>query len=175
MKIRFFLVIILALIFSCSQKTTSLKKTETKQPPEINKTKQQEKIPFDYCTSNIKQGLYGCCTKLTGDCQLPRDTNRCKFYAVKRTIFIYEATTMKQASIHGYWCDQIKSKLVAQTESDNNGCFQIELPVGEYSIFVFEEGKYYFLTTSNNFVINRATVDSNKVTKRGVRIKIASD
>jgi hypothetical protein len=171
MKASFFLVIVLILFFSfCSQKTSSLKKIATKQSSAIKKTKNEDKMPFDYCTATIMQGLYGCCTKRTGNCASFVDTNDCKLFAVKRAIFIYEATTEKQANASGRWCDPTKRKLIAQTESDENGCYQIQLPVGEYSIFVFEDGKYYFLSTGNNFIINGATVDSNKVAKRNVRI-----
>ena len=168
MKIYFLLLIVLTLFFSfCSQKTSLVKKTATKQSYE---TKYEDKMSFDYCTATIKQGLYGCCTKRTGNTTPTTQTNPCKWVAVKRTIFIYEETSMKQATLHGNWCSEIKTKLVAQTESDGNGCYQLELPVGMYSVFVFEDDKYYFLRKSNNSILNPLTVDSNNVTKRNLII-----
>ncbi len=178
MKPSFFFIIIALLFSFCSQTTKSQQTPKTKKSLETNKTKRYSKPLYNTCPPTIKQGLYGCCTYKTGNCMPIIDTNQCKWYGVKRTIFIYEPTKASQAiSIDGgsEYFSKITTKLVAQIESDNNGCYQVELPVGQYSILILENGKYYCRSMGDNFLLCPVTVDTNKATKRDLLIKMFVD
>ena len=142
-------------------------------------TRKPEKIPFDYCSPSvsIKQGLYGCCTYKTGNCMPIVDTNQCKWYAVKRTIYFYEPTREKQTvnayPTHSTWYTKINTKLIAKTESDDNGCYQISLPAGQYSILILENGRYYCGSWGDGYLLCPVTIDSNKVKKQNLCINLA--
>lgn len=65
---------------------------------------------------------------------------------VVRDVCIYELTDMsmvEQAPDYSPFYSRINSKLVAQTRSDSNGFFQVELPPGRYSCFVKEDSMFY--------------------------------
>lgn len=170
-----FSYIIATIVLSHCAKDPEVKKVV---PVTTQQTKHYDKPLFNNCPPTITQGLYGCCTYKTGNCMPIIDTNNCKWYGVKRTIFIYEATKDTQGiQISGSftWYSQINTHLIAQTQSDGNGCFQISLPIGQYSIFVLENNKYYNQYMSDNFFLSPVTVDTNKATKCNILINMAVD
>ena len=193
MKATIFLItVLIASLSQCSEKdkkndvTYSVSRDgrlveipASQQTPKTKRTKKPEKIPFDYCSNSvsIKQGLYGCCTYKTGNCMPIVDTNQCKWYAVKRTIYFYEPTTEKQTvnaySTHSTWYTKINTRLIAKTQSDDNGCYQISLPAGKYSILILENGRYYCGSWADNFLLCPVTIDSNKVKKQNLCINLA--
>jgi hypothetical protein len=179
MKSSIFFTTILTLLFSFCSQTTKPQQDPEKNQSGIKEKKQYGKPLFNYCPPTIKQGLYGCCTYKTGDCMPIIDTNKCKWYGVKRTIYVYEAATENQtvnAAPKPYspsnFYNQINTRLIAKTESDNNGCFQIELPVGEYSILIFENDKYYCESWGNNHLLCPVTIGTSKLTKKDLLIRM---
>jgi len=67
---------------------------------------------------------------------------------VHRKILFYEPTGFRDVVSHTdpTFYTQIQTQILGQTESDENGFFQIGLPMGEYSIFILEKlnGEEYY-------------------------------
>jgi hypothetical protein len=175
MKASVFLTTILITFFSfCSQKTKAQQASEKKHSSEIKKKEKLVKTRFDYCLADIKQGLYGCCTLRTGNCMPIIDTNKCKWYGIKKIIFVYEATKESQTiKIGSNWYSKINTRLIAQTQSDSNGCYQIFLPAGKYSVLISENGKYYCTSWGSNKLLCPVTIDSNKVIKHDLLMNMS--
>lgn len=96
----------------------------------------------------------------------------CKTYPVKRTIYIYQRTSTSQTNPSGasIFYNQINTTLVAQTQSDNIGFYQIALRSGQYSILILEDGKYYCMDWGSPNILAPVTVDSNATTRRDIMI-----
>lgn len=65
---------------------------------------------------------------------------------IKCTIRFYEPVTFNDFQREGisiYNITDVPTKLIAETTSDKNGFFQMELQPGEYSIFVVYKGEIY--------------------------------
>jgi hypothetical protein len=56
---------------------------------------------------------------------------------------------------------KIHSKLIKKVNSDANGFFQIDLPVGVYSLFYQDDTIYPYVNINNPTIINEIIVDTN--------------
>ncbi len=100
----------------------------------------------------IRQGLWGEVWFSQGNLQPSTSPTNGTVRAAKRTVLIYEPTlrtqatpATDQASINHPFAfySAVSTKLVATAQSDDKGFFQVELPPGEYSVFVQENGLLY--------------------------------
>jgi hypothetical protein len=132
------------------------------------------KASVDYSNLvTIKQGLWGSCSYLTGNC-MPGSSSTCKQTPVKRTIYIYSATNETQAvHIVSNFYSQINTTLVGQIQSDDNGFYQISLQVGQYSILILEQGKYYTVSWDGLGLLTPVTIDSSATTRRDLVIDMS--
>ena len=89
---------------------------------------------------------------------------------IQRQVFIFEATSSDSVSnaTGGFWSN-IRTKLIATTSSNPTGFFQINLPVGRYSVFV-KEDSLYWSGYINPIGIGGFQVVANTVTKVQVDI-----
>lgn len=128
---RLLSILLVLLLLSCSEN------------PEI--------IPHCFSGSNpprnshkvtIDQGLWGDIWFWSGNFM---PVNRGEICQVKRTLFVYELTTLDEVDQVQYepFYTAIHTELVATVESDEYGFFQVELEPGDYSLFVEEDGMYY--------------------------------
>ncbi len=65
---------------------------------------------------------------------------------VKREIYVYELLTYEQIRemhLGNAFYTEIDSNLITKLSSDDKGFYQIEMPVGEYTLFIKEEGSFY--------------------------------
>ncbi|HKC69873.1 MAG TPA: hypothetical protein VKG26_16675 [Bacteroidia bacterium] len=126
----------------------------------------------------IKHGLWGSCTYLTGDCMpMIGGNSSCKSEPVKRTIYVYAPTVDSQAVQIGgpnsSFYSQINTQLIAQTQSEDNGFYQISLQPGRYTILILEQGKYYCMDWGGQHQLAPVTVDSITATRRDLVIDMA--
>ena len=84
---------------------------------------------------------------------------------VVREVFIFEPTSTNDViQLQGGFYSDIKTKLVATTMSDDNGHFSVNLPAGQYSLFVKENDLYYSNLFDTNFNINPVNIISGATT-----------
>jgi hypothetical protein len=76
------------------------------------------------------------------------------FTPVVRTIFFFEPTRSEDAVRDGYgsFFSEIHTELLAITQSDSGGHFAIDLPTGLYSVFVWEDNRYYASRSSSSYI-----------------------
>ncbi len=73
---------------------------------------------------------------------------------VARTVYIFDRTTDADvvADTLGGFFTEIHTTLIKTTQSSANGYFFAELPVGTYSLFVGEDGRYYANRWSDGYI-----------------------
>jgi hypothetical protein len=97
---------------------------------------------------SITNGVWGTVSSVEGDCMptVPACNSCCRNCPVKRTVKIYEYTTINDAVTndpYGTFFDSFTTRLIAQVDTDDIGFFQTNIPAGHYSIVVVENGKLY--------------------------------
>lgn len=96
----------------------------------------------------ITNGVWGTVSSVEGDCMptVPACNSCCRNCPVQRTVKIYQYTTLSNAVTsdpYKVFFDAFDTQLVAQVDTDENGFFQADIPAGNYSIAVVENGKLY--------------------------------
>lgn len=135
---KIILVLFIGIFLSCNwQKNKSKKNVETQK---------KIKLSGDNCQSRINEGIEGTLIFKSGDFMPSPKTRRGngKKQGVERIIGIFELTSTKDVKVqNGAFYEGIQTKLIKKISSDKQGCFKAELPAGRYSIFVWENQKWY--------------------------------
>lgn len=97
-------------------------------------------------TLTIGEGVYGTVIERYGD-WMPGAVSRDRGERpVKREVYVYAKTTIQdllEVNVYGPYVapDRMPVPFVAKTSSSRQGFYQIQLPAGEYSIFILDQGK----------------------------------
>ncbi|MFN2438186.1 MAG: hypothetical protein ABR503_03235 [Chitinophagaceae bacterium] len=96
----------------------------------------------------ITNGIWGTVSSMEGNCMpvVSPTNSTCKNCPVKRTVKIYQYTLFSNATPSGnstIFFDSFNTPLVAEVNTDDNGFFQVNIPSGNYTIAVVENGKLY--------------------------------
>ncbi|WP_051296286.1 carboxypeptidase-like regulatory domain-containing protein [Eisenibacter elegans] len=122
------------------------------------------------CQTTISQGIAGRILWLEGNRMPSMDpvTRKAVEYedvGIAREIHVYTPTKMTQVSVsEAVFYTNFPSKPVAVGRSDAQGCFEIALPPGEYTLVVKEEKGFYGNMFDGDGNIYPITVEANKVT-----------
>jgi hypothetical protein len=134
-------------------------------------------IFFTYACANLKpihsisQGLSGYILLSRGN-QMPspgRIAGKGSL-RVSREIYIYQPTTINQTLGSSPLFKQINTHLIAKTKSDSTGYYEINLPTGNYSVFILDKGQFFASESDGDGVINPVQILSNTVTKKTFNI-----
>lgn len=129
--------------------------------------------PSQKLQKKIKQGVTGKVIWLEGNL-MPTigDTNTKarEGRPVVREIHVYKLINVKETQSQDGFFTKIKGNLIKKSLSDESGHFSIQLPIGEYSIFIKEEQGLYanLFDGSNN--INPVVVNKDKVTEITIKV-----
>lgn len=86
------------------------------------------------------QGISGRVEWVSGNQMPGPDRPASKAKGIKREIWIYQPTTLTDAEAsEGVFFSNIKTTLVKKAKSNCKGRFRVNLPPGEYSIFIKEK------------------------------------
>lgn len=86
------------------------------------------------------QGIAGRVEWISGNQMPGPDKPATKANGIKREIWIYQPTTMADASAtDGVFFSDIKTTLIKKVKSNCKGRFRVKLAPGEYSIFIKEK------------------------------------
>lgn len=112
---------------------------------------------------SITQGIWGTIAFMEGDCMptVPPSYKNCTTYPVKRRVIVYEYTLQsetKPANNQSAFYDSFTTAEIAETESDDEGFFQLKLLPGKYTLAVFENGKLYINIWDGQGGLNPITV-----------------
>ncbi len=123
------------------------------------------------CEQTVEQGLAGQVLWLEGNLmptigkEADSDKAARKGQPVQREIYVYELTSMDEATSDGTFFSNIKTELVKTTETNKDGVFAIELPAGRYSVFVKEEQGLFANSFNGEGYINPVEVKEGELTK----------
>jgi len=115
----------------------------------------------------IRQGVYGYVKFCEGDFMplYPPVGNVGTIRPVERSIVVHLATRFDAVNQVGSpeFCSEIPTLRVAQTRSNAQGFFQVELSLGTYSLFVIENLLFYAQATDENGYLSSITVSRDSL------------
>lgn len=123
------------------------------------------------CENTVEQGLAGQVRWLEGNLmptvgeEIKPDGPSQKGQPVQREIHIYALTNMDEATSDGTFFSNIKTELVKTVETNKDGAFATDLPVGRYSVFVKEEQGLFANSFNGEGHINPVEVKEGELTK----------
>jgi len=121
------------------------------------------------------QGIMGQVYWLEGN-QMPqmveegKEVQRPEKKGAARTIRIHQLTHINQARLGDYLFGDIETPLVAEVETDDQGRFSVELPVGKYSVFTVEESGYFANIFDLDSYINPIEVEKGEWTQADILV-----
>lgn len=112
----------------------------------------------------ITKGVWGTVSSMEGNCMpmVPPATNTCKHCAVQRTIKVYPYTLKQNATLvpnTASFYESFNVPAVAEITADANGFYEINLPNGQYSLAIVENGKLYASGLDGQGGINPVTIN----------------
>lgn len=116
---------------------------------------------------NIQQGIDGVVQIVKGDRMPSPDLPPAEPAGYATTVYIHQLTAasqLRKSDKTGLYTD-IPTPLVATVKTDATGHFAVELPPGQYSVFVQYENGFYANWFNEKNQIGPAEVQENKVTK----------
>lgn len=84
---------------------------------------------------------------------------------VQRTVKIHSLTHMDQLSIGDYLIGTIQTPEITSFETEPDGSFRIELPIGKYSLFTVEKDGFFANTFDSENHINPVEVKAGEWSK----------
>ena len=98
-------------------------------------------VPMTVSEKDIQQGICGSIVWKSGNYMPSPDHETPKAKPVQRELLVYELTNISEATLQdGFYTAILKSK-IQSIKSDIAGKFCLDLPEGEYSLFVKEGDK----------------------------------
>lgn len=140
MKISALIICILCVFtsLSFSQKTKKKVHRRVKKVKVITKPIIE---PVTVSEKDIQQGVCGSILWKSGNFMPSPDREAVKAKPIQRELLVYELTNISEATLQdGFYTAIVKSK-IKSVKSDAEGKFCLDLPEGEYSLFVKEGDK----------------------------------
>lgn len=115
----------------------------TEGQPDINSCYSSQELPNCTAKVSIEEGIWGDIWFWKGNFMPIQPSGI--ICGVKRTVYIYELTTMADVDQIDYspLFSQIHTDLITTVESDAEGFFQVSLEPGTYSLFIKEGDNFY--------------------------------
>ncbi|HAS39175.1 MAG TPA: hypothetical protein DCS93_01790 [Microscillaceae bacterium] len=126
------------------------------------------------CPAKIKQGIYGKVIWQEGNQMPGPGNNQKKMKPVKRELWVYFSIQRNDLVKQGKLFQAPDVKPVAKVESDENGCFQLKLPAGSYSIFTVEKNGLFANLFDGRGIVAPFEVTQGKVTQVDIMINYRS-
>lgn len=104
---------------------------------------EQELYVFNSKKISIATGMAGTLIQREGNCMPVIEEGACRFFPVKRSIQFYDFTTQDDVEGNGPLFNAVNTQLRGEIEPDADGFYQLALDTGTYSVFIYENGKYY--------------------------------
>lgn len=120
----------------------------------------------------VNQGIRGTVKWLEGNLMpSPGQPQHGNGKPIKRRLLIYEAVNFNQVEGPAPLFKKINATLVKELESNTDGIFACQLPVGVYSIFTVEPTGVFFANSfDGNGLINTVKVEYGKVSEINIDV-----
>jgi hypothetical protein len=115
--------------------------------------------------NKIQQGIDGYVYLQSGNRMPSPEISLHPQTGISTTIFVYEITNQKDAVRinNSPFYSQINKKIIATVQSDTTGFFSLQLPVGNYSLFLKVNNQFYANLFDVNNNIQPVQVEQNKI------------
>ena len=125
-------------------------------------------VNFLFCK---KQGIEGKVSLIKGNQMPSPDRPKSSPPGLKTKVYIYELTHSSQAiaASSPVFFSIIKTKLIAEVESDSTGHFKVKLKPGEYSMFIKKDNLFYANITDDKNNLAPVKVEKGKFTQANIR------
>jgi hypothetical protein len=128
-------------------------------------------ISASYARNSVKpmisNGIHGTVSSMEGNCMpviLPA-TSTCTHCPVNRTLRIHTYTRSQDAvaavAKPGFF-QQVNTPMIREITTDAEGFYQAELPSGQYSVFIIENGLLHASGMDGNGGLNPVTIGTGK-------------
>ncbi len=117
-----------------------------------------------------KQGLQGQVFWVSGNQMPGPEAVLSPNQGAVREVLIYDLTNTADATQVGPFFRDIKTRLVATTQSKPDGTFKIKLPVGTYSVFTKERNGLYANLFDGKGFINPVTIKAGQYAWKTITI-----
>lgn len=117
-----------------------------------------------------KQGLQGQVFWVSGNQMPSPEAVLSPNQGAVREVLIYDLTNTTDATQVGPFFRDIKTRLVATTQSKPDGTFKIKLPVGTYSVFTKERNGLYANLFDGQGFINPVTIKAGQYAWKTITI-----
>jgi hypothetical protein len=118
--------------------------------------------------NGIKQGIEGNIYIKQGN-QMPAPGQKTKpGKPTICTVFIYQLTKREQTTETGTHYSNIQTKLIAQCQSNAGGYYSVALPVGNYSVFISDNGLLYANSYDGKGNINPVKIVADSLTRKDI-------
>lgn len=117
-----------------------------------------------------KQGLQGQVFWVSGNQMPGPEAVLSPNQGAVREVLIYDLTNTTDATQVGPFFRDIKTRLVAITQSKPDGTFKIKLPVGTYSVFTKERNGLYANLFDGKGFINPVTIKAGQYAWKTITI-----
>jgi len=112
----------------------------------------------------ITKGVWGTVSLMEGNCMpmVPPATNTCKHCPVQRIIKVYPYTLIQNATSvpnTASFFESFNIPALAEITADANGFYEINLPDGQYSLALVENGKLYASGLDGQGGLNPVTIN----------------
>jgi hypothetical protein len=134
MKVFLFSVMVLFVLVACKKDSAESTRVWASE---------EELYDFNAKKISIATGMAGTLIQREGNCMPVIEEGACRFFPVLRTIQFYDFTTQNDVEGNGPAYDAVKTQLRGEIVTDNDGFYQLALDTGTYSVFIYENGKYY--------------------------------
>jgi hypothetical protein len=97
---------------------------------------------------SITNGVWGTVSNIEGDCMptVPTCNSCSRNCPVQRTVKIFQYTLVSDGVTtdpYKVFFDSFNTQFITPVDTDENGFFQVDLPMGHYTIVIVENGRLY--------------------------------
>lgn len=127
----------------------------------------QQKAESPICESSIAQGIYGQVIWKEGNLMptigQPSHQNQGK--PIVREIHVFPVISLNEVQQEGSFYQLGSLEAIQVIQSDANGCFEVNLEVGAYSLLIKEEDGFFANTFDGKMNLNPFEVQKNSLTE----------
>lgn len=125
------------------------------------------------CAVKITQGIYGRVFWVSGN-QMPvlprKGKNNQAAAPVSREVWVYRLMQESQLNKNGRLYQKPTEAPLAKTTADKDGCFQVSLPSGSYSVFTLEKEGLFANMFDGKGNINPVEVKGGNISEVNINI-----
>lgn len=121
-------------------------------------------------SATLYTGITGSVKMQDGSCSNQSESSKCTYKPYVTSVLIYTPPILYTKASNGFFYQTIgDQKPVQIVKTDTNGTYNVQLPVGEYSIFIEKDGQPYCVVSNTDqkacsLLVERGQMKTNDIT-----------